>query len=129
QLVTFTDDRGRELFDLPDAPRPERDVPAPIRFLPPFDNLLLAHADRRRVVDDQARRAIATLNGMVPGALLVDGFFAARWHTEKARDTCTLVILQHRQLARRRRAIEAEAHGLLRLLAPDLEHAIRYEDA
>jgi len=51
QLVTFTGEDGRELFDLPDAPRPGADVPAPVRFLPDFDNLLLSHADRRRFMD------------------------------------------------------------------------------
>ena len=56
QLVTFRDERGRELFDLPDAPRPGEDTPAPVRFLPEYDNVLLSHADRSRFVFDARPR-------------------------------------------------------------------------
>ena len=128
QLATFTDEQGRELFDLPDAPRPDADTPAPVRFLPPFDNAMLAHADRTRIIDDETRRAIATLNGMVPGALLVDGFFAGSWRTDSARGECTLSIKPFRQLARKRKSIEQEGHALLELLAPGSAHSIRFEE-
>jgi hypothetical protein len=128
QLAVFSDEQGRELFDLPDAPRPDPDTPAPVRFLPPFDNAMLAHADRTRIIDDDTRRAIATLNGMVPGALLVDGFFAGSWRTESARDGCVLSIRPFRQLARRRKAIEQEGHALLELLAPGSPHSLHFEE-
>jgi hypothetical protein len=58
QLVVVQDEGGRELFDLPDAPRPDPETPAPPRFLPEYDNVLLAHADRARFVDDAVRRRI-----------------------------------------------------------------------
>jgi hypothetical protein len=57
RLVTFADERGRELFDLPDAPRPEADVPAPVRLLGEYDNVLLGHADRSRIASQPTSRA------------------------------------------------------------------------
>ena len=63
QLLVFKGESGRrELFDLPDAPRPGEDVPAPARFLPEFDNLVLAHADRTRLLADEHRGALVTKN-------------------------------------------------------------------
>ena len=61
-LVVFHDQRGRELFDLPDAPRPDPDTPAPVRFLPQFDNVMLGHADRTRIVSDGVRQRFSTPN-------------------------------------------------------------------
>ncbi len=67
QLRTFRDERGRELFDLPDAPRPEPDSPAPTRFLPEYDNLLLSHADRSRLLALDERDRHAATDGPVHG--------------------------------------------------------------
>ncbi|MEV6305565.1 winged helix DNA-binding domain-containing protein [Actinoplanes sp. NPDC051861] len=80
-LVTFRDTEGRELFDLPDAPRPDPGTPAPVRFLYDFDNLLLSHADRSRVVGgvDYAAQGWGGGNMEQPRSLLVDGFVAATW--------------------------------------------------
>ncbi len=81
QLVTFADENGVELFDLPDAPRPDPETPAPPRFLPEYDNALLSHADRTRIVTkDQGRRIFTR------GALLVDGFVRGAWRLNKQRN-------------------------------------------
>ena len=79
KLRAFQDERGRELFDLPHAPRPDADEEAPVRFLPEWDNLLLSHADRSRVIADAHRPAITTANLRLPGTFLVDGFVAGTW--------------------------------------------------
>lgn len=75
ELVSFRDERGRELLDLPDAPRPDPGTPAPVRFLPAFDNALLGYDDRTRIVDD-AHRNLSVAGSRVA---LVDGRVAATW--------------------------------------------------
>ncbi|WP_405832707.1 MULTISPECIES: winged helix DNA-binding domain-containing protein [unclassified Streptomyces] len=82
-LVAFRDENGVELFDLPDAPRPDPDTPAPPRFLPEFDNLLLSHADRTRVVAPEIKGRTWTGN-QAHCTLLVDGFVAGLWKLEGA---------------------------------------------
>ncbi|MFD8686209.1 winged helix DNA-binding domain-containing protein [Streptomyces sp. NPDC059651] len=81
QLVTFRDENGVELFDLPDAPRPAEDTPAPPRFLPEFDNVLLGHADRTRVIPPPLKGRNGVGN-QAYGSVLVDGFLAAIWRLE-----------------------------------------------
>ncbi|MGW7452539.1 winged helix DNA-binding domain-containing protein [Streptomyces sp. NPDC054787] len=77
-LIAFRDENGVELFDLPDAPRPDPDTPAPPRFLPEFDNVLLSHADRTRVIAPAAKGRAWTGN-QAHCTLLVDGFLAGLW--------------------------------------------------
>ncbi|MFG6199924.1 winged helix DNA-binding domain-containing protein [Nonomuraea sp. JJY05] len=78
ELVSFRDERGRELLDLPDAPRPDPDTPAPVRFLPAFDNAILGYHDRGRIIDD-AHRGLSVAGARV---VLVDGRVAATWTVE-----------------------------------------------
>src|SRR5215212_10751504 len=81
RLLSLRDEYGGDLFDLPDVPRPDPDAPSPPRFLPEFDNMILSHADRTRVIADEHRKAIASRNGMVPATFLIDGFVQGTWKT------------------------------------------------
>jgi hypothetical protein len=91
-LRTFTVD-GRELLDLPDAPRPDEDTPAPARFLPEFDNVLLSYTDRTRILSDEHRkRLFGVKNGVFPGTFLIDGFVRGSWRLTRRRRTATLAI-------------------------------------
>jgi hypothetical protein len=82
-LRRFRDERGRELLDLPRAPLPAADVPAPVRMLPKWDNLLLSHADRTRVLPEEYRKRMIAKNGDVAQAILVDGLVAGEWKADK----------------------------------------------
>jgi hypothetical protein len=92
RLRTFRDDHGRELFDLPDAPRPDAETPAPPRFLPEYDNVLLSHADRTRVITAKRPVVLFPGNGAAMGNLLVDGFYRATWKITRTDDTATLTV-------------------------------------
>ncbi|GAA2740423.1 winged helix DNA-binding domain-containing protein [Kitasatospora cinereorecta] len=81
-LAVFRDEHGRVLYDLPQAPRPDPELPVPVRLVAPFDNLVLAHADRSRVLPEEYRPRVMTQNGLVAGTLLRDGLVEGRWRLE-----------------------------------------------
>ena len=120
-VTTFQDERGRTLVDLPDAPRPPAETPAPTRFLPEFDNLVLSHADRTRVLPDEHRHLVlGAKNGRIPGTILVDGFVAGSWRVERKRQAATLVITPFARLPRHDAdALAAEGEALLGFLEED----------
>lgn len=119
-LVTFRDERKRELFDLPKAPRPAADAPAPVRFLPEFDNLLLSHDDRRRVIADEHRSHVFSKNLQVRATVLIDGFVAAAWRLERKKQAAVLVVEPFSPIPRKTMAaIEEEGEALLRFTDPD----------
>jgi hypothetical protein len=128
-LVRFRSEDGRTLLDLADAPRPPADTPAPVRFLPKWDSVLLAHARRERVVGDDHRKAIVGKNGDVAATFLVDGVVAGTWSaTTRGRGVLTLTPLV-RVRAADRRAVEAEGDRLVRWLRPDAAaHEVRWAD-
>ncbi|UKJ65504.1 winged helix DNA-binding domain-containing protein [Cellulosimicrobium cellulans] len=86
ELVTFTGPDGKELFDLPDAPRPPGDAPVPVIMAGDFDNLVLSHDDRTRVLGDVPVKSVVSINGQVAATVLVDGRVAGAW---TARPTAT----------------------------------------
>ena len=128
QLRAFEDEAGNRLLDAPRAPLPDPDTPAPVRFLPEFDNVLLSHSDRTRVLTDEHRSFVATRNGMVPGALLVDGFFTGTWKiTRGGKTSATLVVEPYgRRLTKKDSAeVTEEGLGLLDFVAPGREHEVQ----
>lgn len=92
RLVTFADEAGRELFDLPEAPRPDPDTPVPPRFLAEFDTALLSHRDRARIMTEEQRRVVFTVNGIVQGTVLDDGFVTGIWKIVRDKAATTLTI-------------------------------------
>ncbi|WP_239068619.1 winged helix DNA-binding domain-containing protein [Cellulomonas pakistanensis] len=130
--------RPRVLLDLPGAQRPPEDAPAPPRLLPDFENLLLGHDDRTRVVPADVRPALASRNGMPPGTVLVDGTVAGTWvlrrerlprapgapRTRRERAVLTVTPLR-RWTGADRAAVLAEAEAVARFAADDAaEHAV-----
>ncbi|WP_128379993.1 winged helix DNA-binding domain-containing protein [Streptomyces cavernae] len=122
QLVTFHDENGVELFDLPDAPRPAADTPAPPRFLPEFDNLLLSHADRSRVVPTEYKGRSWSGN-QAYRTFLVDGFLAGVWQVEGG----VLTLEPFGVLTRAQRGeLADEGERLLRIMADVTSYDIRF---
>ena len=124
-LVTFADEQGAELFDLPDAPRPDGDVPAPVRLAAEFDNLLLSHADRSRMVSAENLKRFYTINGIFPGSVLIDGFVAGIWRLARRKNAATLSI-ELFGAPRERDQLTREAERMLAFCAPGAEHDIRF---
>jgi hypothetical protein len=126
QLLTFRDEHGRELFDLPDAPRPDADTPAPPRFLYDYDNVALSHADRTRLISESDRkRALERIGASSFGGVLVDGVFAGLWRVRRegpAKGSAILEIELARPVPKPARdALAEEGARLLGFLATDAE--------
>jgi winged helix DNA-binding protein len=121
ELRTFRDEAGGELFDLADAPRPMGRTHAPVRFLPEFDNILLSHARRERILPDGAMSLLSLGNGLKP-AFLVDGFVAGTWRLRTARRSADLEVTPFEPLpAAARRELEDEGRRLLAFAARGAE--------
>ena len=119
RLVTFRDEGGRELFDLPDAPRPDGDVPAPVRLIADYDNVVTTRHDERLVA--KGHRPKVFLPGLrVAATVLVDGFVAGAWRMDRKKDAAILTVDPFVAFtARTRREVVAEGEALLRFAEPD----------
>jgi len=127
RLRPFTGPDGGDLLDLPDAPRPDGEsTPAPPRFLPEYDNLLLSFADRSRVIPHGRPVPLPPGNGASAGTLLVDGFWWADWRITRGRDRAVLDVQPFTQVGGSLDAIAAEGHRLLEFAAPAAEHDVRF---
>jgi hypothetical protein len=117
RLRVFRDDSGRELFDVPEAPRPEQETPAPVRFLPQYDNLVLSHEDRSRVVTHDHRRQLAAEPNAWFSTFLLDGFVAGQWRLARERKRPVLRVVPLGPLSKGdATAVEEEAVQLLAFL-------------
>jgi hypothetical protein len=119
RLRCFRDETGRELLDLPETPLPDPDTPAPSRFLPEYDNVVLGHADRTRITAGAAERW--PTDGLHWSPLLVDGFVQGVWRVEQDRRSATLVVEPFDPLPDPA-PVEDEATRLLAFLAPEADH-------
>jgi hypothetical protein len=131
-LQTFGDEEGKELYDLPEAPRPDPDLPAPVRFLGEYDNVLLGHADRRRIIPVDFPWAAVLEEGRFVGNLLVDGMLRATWRIERdGKRRATLLIRPFGKFSRREQGeVTAEAARMIDFAAADAEvREVRYETA
>lgn len=117
-LVRFKDEHGRELLDLPEAPRPDPDTPAPVRFLPAFDNAILGYQDRTRIIDTR-HRGLSVAGERV---VLVDGRVTATWKVTA--DTVVVTPLRHLTRAEHDEVAE-EAHALGKFLSDNESHDVR----
>jgi winged helix DNA-binding protein len=121
RLRTFRDERGRELFDVPEGPLPDPETPAPVRFLPVYDNIVLSHADRARIVRPFDPKRLGHIEGANFSSVLVDGFVGATWTLKRAPKAATLRIALIEKVPKRDRvAMEDEANRLLDFLAADV---------
>ena len=135
QLRTFRDEAGRELFDVPDAPMPDPDTPAPVRFFPTYDNIYLSHKDRARIMDEHASWTTAPSQfneTFRRGSFAVDGYVVGGWRLERDAKAgrATVVAIPLVQLAAAaRRDVEAEAIALAAFLAPELaDRDVRFDE-
>jgi len=104
ELQTYRDEGRRELFDLRDKSLPDGELPTPVRFLPEYDNLLLSHSNRTRVIADGHRSRVYLPGLRVAAAILVDGFVRGTWRIEKNKNATTVVIEPFEKLMKRDRA-------------------------
>jgi hypothetical protein len=127
RLMTFRSEDDAVLYDVPDAPRPDPDTPAPPRYLAEFDNVLISYADRTRIIDDAARRRVFTINGLIRGTITVDGWVRGIWKIERGRGTASLRVERFGRIAGRdQAALTDEGMRLLAFAEPEATHGVHF---
>ncbi len=122
ELVIYQDEDGKELLDVPDMSVLPEDTLAPVRFIPEYDNLLISHADRRRIIADEDRPKVFLSAGRIVATILVDGFVAGTWKTVREKKIARLLITPFRQLSVDSQAtLETEGGKLIRFIEDDAE--------
>ena len=124
RLKVFRNEQGVELFDLPRAPRPDPSLPVPVRLLPDFDNILLAHADRTRILPPGKHLGMFSSNGVMQGSVLLDGFVRAMW--VPARGGLVITPFDQPIPKSERHEVIEEASRLLDFLTPGEKHDVRF---
>jgi hypothetical protein len=124
RLKAFLDENGTELFDLPRAPRPSNETDAPVRLIPDYDNILLAHSDRARIMPHGRHLGMFSSNGVMQGAVLVDGFVRAMWVPRKNVLEVSPFVGPLAQAERDE--IGEEGLALLDFLSPHEKHEVRF---
>ena len=120
RLLTFRDESGRLLFDLPRAPRPPADTPAPLRFLPRYDEVLIGYEHRERVIRSPHRAAVYAKNAIIEATVLVDGEVAGTWELVRSKVDAVVRVHAFGRVARGdRAAVAEEGEKLARFLAPE----------
>lgn len=119
-LRVFQTEDGKDLLDLPDAPLPDEATPAPVRFVPEYDNLVISHKDRTRILADEHYKRVFLSAARVLATFLVDGFVAGTWKVTRSKDEARLSLVPFIELSpETRTALEAEGERLLRFIEPD----------
>ena len=119
ELAVYRDDRNRELFDIPDGPFPDGETPAPVRFLPGFENALLSHHARTRIISDARRKTMWKPNGLVDPSFLLDGYVGGRWKASRTTFHAAIDLYLFEPLgAADRDELEGEATRLIDFLEP-----------
>lgn len=129
-LRVYRDEQGRELFDLPDLTLAAADAPAPVRFVPEYDNLVLSHDDRTRIIAEEFRSKVFLSAGRVRATFLSDGMVSGTWKTERAKRTATLVIEPFARLMKAdRAALTEEGERLIRFIEDDADtHRVAFTE-
>ncbi|MGH2905506.1 MAG: winged helix DNA-binding domain-containing protein [Solirubrobacterales bacterium] len=129
ELMVFRDEVGRELYDLPDAPRPRADTPAPVRFLGEYDNFALSHADRSRIGDSADAKLLNwSKNGRRAFTLLIDGHVRATWQINVTKSEARLTIMPFRKEPKAALdELAAEGQRFIEYMEPDAaSHVVEF---
>lgn len=130
RLMTFMSESGAELFDLPDAPRPDPDTRIPVRILAAFDNVILSHSDRSRILGAEAKAKLSTVNGVFPPVVLVDGRVVGELKMSTTKTSSLVTVTPYRRLPKAAVAsIGAEARRMSKFAQPDASaHEVRFTE-